>query len=336
MRAPEFWYPKKNATPWQATLLSPLGWLYAFIGRLRAARAKPTRAAVPVICVGNLTAGGVGKTPVVIALLKRFKARGLKAIALTRGYGGKEKGPLFVDPMQHGVQEVGDEALLLSAHAPVVVARDRALGAKLAVEQGADIIVMDDGFQNPALAKTYSIVVVDAEIQFGNKHVMPAGPLRERVEDGLARANAAVLMGEAEVPKELKQLPVLRARIAPAGPTRPLAGRKVLAFAGIGRPEKFFASLRATGAALAGQRSFDDHHFFSENEIAALKSEAERVGASLITTEKDFVRIPAGQRSGISTFPVHVAFADEAKIEAIIDSILLQTSQRSRSREAAV
>jgi tetraacyldisaccharide 4'-kinase len=322
MRAPEFWYPRGRVTPWQAMLLAPLGWLYAFVGRLRASLVRPARASVPVICVGNLTAGGVGKTPVVIAILQRLKARNLRALALTRGYGGKETGPILVDPMQHDFADVGDEALLLCAHSPVVVSRDRAAGAKLAVEQGAEAIVMDDGFQNPTLEKTFSFVVVDGETHFGNKHVIPAGPLREPVAQGLARADAVVLMGMGEVPSELSKMRVLRARIAPAGPIRPLSGRKLLAFAGIGRPEKFFAALRATGAEIAGERSFPDHHPFSDAELNQLKVDAQKVGATLITTEKDFVRIPASQRTGIATLPVQVAFDAESEIERIIDEIV--------------
>jgi tetraacyldisaccharide 4'-kinase len=329
MRAPEFWYPRSRNTPWQAVLLTPLSWLYVLAGRLRAAFVQSAKAEVPVICVGNLTVGGVGKTPVVIAILQRLKARSIRAVALTRGYGGRETGPLLVDAMTHGFEDVGDEALLLSAHAPVILARDRAAGARLAVEHGAAMIVMDDGFQNPTLAKTYSLVVVDGESQFGNRLVIPAGPLREPVRAGLARADAAVLMGTNEIPKELENMRVLKARIAAAGPTRPLEGRKLFAFAGIGRPEKFYAAIKTAGAHLAGERSFPDHHPFSEGELTALKSDADRVGATLITTEKDFVRIPPNHRAGILTLPVHVVFDDEGQIERILDQILAG-AQRSQ------
>lgn len=327
MRAPDFWYPKRRATPWQAVLLAPLGWLYALAGRIRAAFVKPASAGVPVICVGNLTAGGAGKTPVVIALLQRLKMRGVRAIALTRGYGGRESGPLLVDAMQHAFEDVGDEALLLAAHAPVVVARDRAAGAALAVQSGAQVIVMDDGFQNPTLAKSFSILVVDGETVFGNRQVIPAGPLREPVRDGLARADAVVLIGSADVPSELEKMRVLVGRIVPAVPTQTLQGRKLHAFAGIGRPEKFFVALEATGAIVSGRRSFPDHHPFSEGELSMLKAEADAAGASLATTEKDFVRIPAAFRAGIVTLPVHAAFDDEAAIEEILSGIMKKASR---------
>ena len=322
MHAPDFWYPKGRRTPLAARLLAPLGWAYAAIARLKMKRAKPVRVSIPVICVGNLTAGGSGKTPVVIEILKRLKARGLKPFALARGYGGAERGPVRVDAERHSASQVGDEPLLLAACAPAVIAHGRAAGAQLAIEQGADLIVMDDGFQNPSLAKDFSFVVVDGEMLFGNNHVIPAGPLREPVSEGLARADAVIMIGGANAQLDARGKPLLRAALAPVPPFEGLKNRKLFAFAGIGRPQKFFATLAALGLDVAGTQAFPDHHAYAKSEIARLKAKAAGIGASLITTEKDFVRLGHEDRTGISTLPVHAKFEDSAALDRLLDQAL--------------
>ncbi|MGE5766800.1 MAG: tetraacyldisaccharide 4'-kinase, partial [Bacteroidota bacterium] len=225
MRTPEFWHSENTA----ARLLAPLGLAWQAAGAARRAFVRPWRAPVPVICVGNLVAGGAGKTPVVLSLLTLLRARGLRPAALTRGYGGSAAGPLLVDPARHDAATVGDEALLLAATGPTWLARDRVDGAREAVEEGAEVLVMDDGFQNPGLKKDLSLLVVDAGYGFGNGRVMPAGPLRETPAAGFARADAVVIVGGGDVAGIVARLPhglpVLRARLEPRD--RTLANRRV-------------------------------------------------------------------------------------------------------------
>lgn len=307
MRAPDFWKSRGVL----ALLLSPLGMLYGLSVARKARAAKSYRAGVPVICVGNLTAGGSGKTPVAIAIAKILLARGGKVFFLTRGYGGSEPGPLLVQ--DQGADAVGDEALLLAKTAPTVVARDRAAGARLAVAQGASVIVMDDGHQNFSLAKTVSLVVVDG---FGNGLMIPAGPLRESVAQGLARADAVIAMNDDPLPDFGG--PVIRARLAADGAA--FAGKRVFAFAGIGRPEKFAASLKEAGAIVSGAQFFPDHHPYSNAEIARLRTLAG--DAALVTTEKDFVRLDAAQRQGIAVLPVTAIFDRPQLLAHFLDSLL--------------
>jgi tetraacyldisaccharide 4'-kinase len=317
MRAPEFW--KTDGVT--ATLLSPLGALYGWSVSMRKARATPFRPKARVVCVGNLTAGGSGKTPIAISLARSLAAHRQKIAFLTRGYGGRLRGPVQVDPAHHSAADVGDEPLLLAAHGPTIVARDRVEGARLADRIGADVIVMDDGFQNFQIAKDVSLVVVDAEAAFGNGRLIPAGPLREAVAQGLARADGIVLVGDG-APDSLLSFdgPTLRARIVPTAPEA-LAGRSVYAFAGIGRPEKFFAMLRGIGAHVLAVQAFPDHHRFTPYEFALLKQSAEKCGALLVTTEKDFVRLDAGARQSVQPVPVHAAFNDGGALGALLDRI---------------
>ena len=306
---PEFWYSDPNETV--AYVLRPLGWLYALVGRLRRTLASPFHAPVPVICVGNLTAGGTGKTPLAVAIGKRLVDRGLKVAFLSRGYGADVPGAMIVDPAQDTASQVGDEPLLLARHAMTVVSPDRPAGVRLAVSRGAQVIVMDDGFQNPSLAKDLSFVVVDSQRGFGNGLVIPAGPLREPVEDGLQRATALVLMGRgnASVPDTK---PTLRAELAPQdGEAARLAGKPVVAFAGIGVPQKVFDTLEACGAHVTALTAFPDHHVCSDQDIEGLRNTARLQGATLITTEKDWMRLPAQVRSEVDVLKVTVCF-DEA------------------------
>jgi len=312
MRAPDFWRHRGLA----AALLSPLGALYGVSVALKAKLSKPFDPGLPVICVGNLTAGGSGKTPVALALAARLKARGEQVFFLTRGYGGAERGPARVEPA-HGAAQMGDEALLLAHTSPAILARDRAQGAVYAVAQGASTIVMDDGHQNFALAKDLSIVVVDGESGFGNGLMIPAGPLREPVAQGLSRADAVVIMNGGNPDLGGYRGPVFRARLVVDGEN--FRGRHVFAFAGIGRPEKFTASLRQAGAIITGTQFFADHHPYSDSEIAALKAKAG--DAQLVTTEKDLVRLHAKDRAGVAVLPVHARFDDEAALDRLLDSM---------------
>jgi tetraacyldisaccharide 4'-kinase len=325
MRAPDFWSESQGPLAGLvAGLLAPVGIAFDAAGRLHRAVARPYRAAAPVICVGNLVAGGSGKTPVVLSLAAVLKARGIEPHIVTRGYGGRLAGPLRVDPARHDARAVGDEALLAAARAPCWVARDRAAGVRAAVAAGARAVLLDDGFQNPHVAKDLSLVVVDAEYGFGNGRLMPAGPLRERISCGLARADAVVLLGDdGAAPPSLasRDRPILRAALEPVAGER-LAGRRVAAFAGIGRPEKFFATLRQVGAELAIERRFPDHHVFRPGEIAALLGEAERVGAQLVTTAKDFARLAPGERAGIAVLEVELCWRDETALTALLAPLL--------------
>lgn len=318
MRAPDFWRQDNASSRLVSALLSPLAALYTMGGRRRRAHAKPYRAKARVICAGNLTVGGTGKTPVAIAIARLLVAKGDGVYFLTRGYGGKLSGPVLVDANVHSATEIGDEALLLARAAPTIVSRDRAQGAQLAESLGAKIIVMDDGHQNFDLVKDLSLVVVDAETGFGNGRVIPAGPLREPVSDGLARADAIILVGDGNPKMPPHRLPVIAAHIKPVDP-RALRGKKILAFAGIGRPEKFFAMLEAMGAYIAGRKGFADHHMFSATELSDLRAAAKTLGASLVTTEKDWVRLAPSERERVVAVPIHIAFDAPAQLSAILD-----------------
>lgn len=295
MHAPDFWWqPKPSGT---ARLLSPLG---AMVGAVTLARMKSagTGVGIPVICVGNPTVGGAGKTPTVIQLARRLVAQKHRPSILTRGYGGSERGPAQVDPLLHHAEQVGDEPLLLARAAPTYVARDRLAGAQIAAQDGADVILMDDGFQNPALVKALSILVVDAAVGVGNGLCLPAGPLRAPLAPQFERAQALLVVGEGAPGERVARegyaagIVVLRGRLAPeAQAVARLLGRRVLAYAGIGRPAKFFETLRSLGVLPAITRAFPDHHVFTLAEAAELLATAEANDLLLVTTEKDAVRL---------------------------------------------
>jgi tetraacyldisaccharide 4'-kinase len=326
MRAPEFWHATSPMAGLAGGLLAPLGAAWDAASRLRRALARPYRAAVPVICVGNLVAGGSGKTPVVLALAGSIGASGVAVHIVTRGYGGRLGGPLRVDPARHDAAAVGDEALLIAASSPCWVARDRAAGVRAAVAAGAAAILLDDGFQNPGIEKDLSLVVVDAEYGFGNCRVIPAGPLREPAAAGLRRADAVVLLGNGD-PDCVREAgcPIFRAELEPVGGER-FAGARVVAFAGIGRPEKFVATLNRVGASVIAAYPFPDHHPFSEVEIARLRDAAEQGGARLVTTAKDWVRLPARLREGIEVLEVRVRWRDRAAVTEFVANVLSNAS----------
>ena len=321
MRAPEIWDRQDPLSQIAVSALAPLGWIYGASVAWKARNAEPMVAGVPVICVGNLTAGGTGKTPVAIAITQALKKRGRKPYFLSRGYGGSLAGPVLVSPV-HEATEVGDEPLLLATAAPVIVSRDRGLGAALAVAEGADVIVMDDGHQNFSVAKDLSLVVVDGGQQFGNGRVLPAGPLREPVSQGLSRADAVIVIGDGDLKLTEFTGQVLHAHLV-HGEVTELRGRRLIAFAGIGRPEKFFHSLRVLGAEIIEAASFEDHHVYSPLEIARLREKAARENATLITTGKDYMRLTTADRQGIAVLPVHAEFDDAAALATLLDRLEL-------------
>ena len=322
MHAPKFW--AHGADGIAARLLSPLGALYGLGTALRIAWTTPWRAPIKVLSVGNLTAGGAGKTPVAIDLAGRLIGAGIETHFLTRGYGGRARGPKRVDPDRDTAERVGDEALLLAAVAPTWVGRDRAATARAAATAGARALVLDDAHQNPGLIKDLSLVVVDGGFGFGNGRLVPAGPLRERVEVGLARAVAVVLLdddtsGAGALVRRLRpDLPIHPARFRHGPEADRIAGRNVVAFAGIARPEKFFETLRRAGADILHSQPFADHHPYFPAEIDGLKARARALDALLVTTAKDIVRLPPERRIGIEVLTITLQWDDEAAIERFL------------------
>ena len=316
MRAPEFWISGGLA----AGLLSPLGTFYGWSVAARQVWSRPFRSKARVICIGNLTAGGTGKTPVAIAIFHTLAATGGKIVFLSRGYGGRLHGPVEVDLARHSSTDVGDESLLLAAHGTTIVARDRAKGAQLADELGAAFIIMDDGFQNFQIAKDLAIVVVDASSGFGNGRLIPAGPLREPVTKGLSRADAIVLVGDGTSALPPFGGPILKVHIV-AEDAQALRGRNVVAFAGIGRPKKFFDMLCTLGVQVTATRSYPDHHWFSASDLAELKETAKATNALLVTTEKDFARLDHAFRREVVPVPVRAEFADGAALRRLLDRV---------------
>jgi tetraacyldisaccharide 4'-kinase len=311
MRDPAFWWRKAGLA---SGLLAPLGAAYGAIAAKRMAGAG-ARAGVPVICVGNFTLGGAGKTPTVIALAAMLREAGEQPFCLSRGYGGSVAGPKLVDAHGDSAAEVGDEALLLARAAPTIISRDRVAGTQAAEVQGASVVIMDDGLQNAALVKDFTLAVVDGRRGIGNGNVFPAGPLRAPLETQLARTDALLVMGDeggaGDVVKRAatRGLPVFHGRLVPdvgAIADLKLKARKVFAFAGIGDPEKFFATAEVAGLTVARRRAFPDHHRFTAEEAAKLIMDAEHEGLALLTTEKD--------RARMSGDPLLTALAQRAHV----------------------
>jgi tetraacyldisaccharide 4'-kinase len=319
LATPEFWARRGLVS----SLLQPLAWAYAAAGAARWQWTRSAKAPLPVICVGNLVAGGAGKTPVVLSLARRLTAEGRPVHILSRGYGGRLAGPVAVDPLQHGASDVGDEALLLAEAAPTWVARDRAVAAERAAAAGASLVLLDDGLQNPTLAKDLSLVVVDGQFGVGNGRVLPAGPLREPLDVGLARADAVVLIGADDVAigPLLTGKPMLRARLV-AENADAFRGRAVVAFAGIGRPAKFFATIEAAGARVVARHAFGDHHPYREHELRRLGAEAAAAGATLVTTAKDWARLSPEWRSRVEVLRVSIAWEDAAALDRMIAPVV--------------
>ncbi len=325
MRPPAFWAGSPSSLP--ARLLAPVGTVIAAATARRVAR-PGWSASVPVICCGNVTLGGAGKTVVALDLAGRIGAAGRAVHVLLRGYGGAAHGPRRVRAGDD-CATVGDEALLLAAVAPTWTGADRAASARAAIAAGATALVLDDGLQNPSLTKTLSLLVIDGGFGFGNARVVPSGPLREPVEAGAARCQAAVLIGPDRTGAAgvlPPRLPVLRARLVPGPEIAALAGRPVLAFAGIGRPEKFFATLEEAGARLLAAVPFADHHPYRPTEIRRLLDRAARLGAVAVTTAKDAVRLPAILRARVTIARVNLAWDDPAALEALLLAALSPSS----------
>lgn len=294
MREPDFWWQKPGIA---ARLLSPLGLIYGAITGWRMHRAG-FRADIPVICVGNFTLGGTGKTPSAIAIAKHLKVEGATPFFLTRGYGGRLAGPVRVDLQSHRASDVGDEPLLLARQAPTIVSRDRAAGAVFAQAAGATVIVMDDGLQNPSLHKTISIAVVDARRGLGNGYVFPAGPLRAPISTQLRAIQGILVVGTDTGTEPVSELardrgvPVWHARLEPAADAvKAIAGRKALAFAGIGDPKKFFATLVSAGIEAPIAQSYPDHHAYTDDEAASILAQCAAENLVPVTTEKDLARL---------------------------------------------
>lgn len=319
VRAPEFWHSKDVGGIGGALsfVLTPFGWIYGAITSMRAASKSTWQAPVPVICVGNVVMGGAGKTLVSVDLAKRLSAKGQNPHIIMRGYGGRIHAPIRVDLNLHNASDVGDEALLLARTAPTWVGRKRTEVAKLATEAGATVLIMDDGFQNSSLAKDLSLLVIDAEYGYGNGRICPAGPLRESIKNAVERAHAVISLG-GSLPENKLDMPTFVGRTEATADAPDIKGKRVIAFAGIGRPEKFFNTLKAAGAEIAETILFPDHHLFSNAEIENVLARAKTQDSAVITTEKDFVRIPATLSAHIMSFPVRLNWDHTDAFESFI------------------
>jgi tetraacyldisaccharide 4'-kinase len=322
MSPPRFW--RRDASILLPALLAPAAGLYRLGFLARRAGAKPHRARVPVICVGAATVGGAGKTPLTFALALRLRQQGRRVHIVARGYGGSERGPLRVDPQRHLATEVGDETLVLTQSAPVWIARNRAAGVVAALQDGADVVLLDDGLQNRTIARDFSILTIDGISGFGNGWQLPAGPLREPVAQAAARCQLAVIIGPDEAGGAARLpagLPILKARIEPTHPQN-LKGRRWFAFCGLGAPEKFRRTIEEMGLDLAGWREFPDHHRYSEKELDRLRAEAAALKAELLTTRKDWVRIHPNFRSGLTSLDILLRIEDEAALDRLLKPVL--------------
>jgi len=338
MREPAFWYRPPSS---MSRLLAPLGAIYGAVAARRMARAGAS-AGIPVFCIGNYHLGGAGKTPTTLALVRILRGIGEQPFVVSRGYGGTIEGPVRVDQTLHTAGDVGDEPLMMAGFVPVIVSRDRVAGAALARAQGASAVLLDDGFQNPALAKDASLIVIDAARGVGNGCVFPAGPLRAPLDPQVARTDALIVIGVGQAADGIadtmikRNAPVLRARLVPdedaiAG----LRAQCVLAFAGIGDPARFFATLRGSGVDVIEERIFADHHPFTANEIEALVAEARTKSLILVTTEKDMARIFSDARlarhtDNIRVLSVTLDFGDEAALRDFVAKRLAHARQKAR------
>lgn len=318
MREPAFWY---RPASWISRLLFPFGAIYGAITAQRMAR-KGAVAGIPVFCIGNYHVGGAGKTPTTLALSRILHEMGEQPFVVSRGYGGKLEGPVRVDTHAHTARDVGDEPLMMAARVPVVVSRDRAEGATFARGQGASVILLDDGFQNPSLAKDASLIVIDSERGLGNGCVFPAGPLRAPLAPQIARTDALIIVGEGHAADGIAQQlrvqgkMVFRATIQPdTGSVAALSAKRALAFAGIGDPARFFATLRKSGVTVVEEKSFDDHHPYTVRDVEQLVADAQAKSLTLVTTEKDMARLDsdpdlATRAANVTAFAVSLDFDD--------------------------
>jgi len=337
-KMPKFWYSQKT---FQDKILKdiflPASLVYGWLVKKRFELYFPVPMERPIICVGNLVTGGAGKTPLVMSLVDGMKERGYNPHILTRGYGGEEEGPVQVSPARDTAKYVGDEALLLVNKAPTWVAKNRQLGAQVAMDSGANIIIMDDGFQNPIIYKDFSIIVIDGKVGFGNRMLIPAGPLREPIEQGINRAQVLVIIGEDMVNTEEKlkrinpNLIILHASIVTSKDCPDIKDKKVAAFAGIGRPEKFKESLESEGAEVAMWKNFPDHYEYNENDLQQFIKDAEAKDLTIFTTAKDFVRVPVSLKEKISVFNIELEWHDDG-----LDKLLSAIEECIKERGVAI
>jgi tetraacyldisaccharide 4'-kinase len=329
MKSPDFWKNKPNNAGCWPRVLSPLSKLWQWAGARRWKKGPHVKIGIPIICIGNANLGGTGKTPTVIEIVTRLIALGKNPHVVSKGYKGKLIGPVIVDPSIHTANDVGDEPLLLAAFAPTWVSKDRHIGTRAARAYGADVIVLDDGLQNPAVAKDLTILTVDTEMSFGNGYVVPAGPLRETVAEAAAKSDLLLTIGpQGDAHKklqgewdELKSLQHVSATIVPLKTGMDWKGMHALAFAGIGRPDKFYNTLVEMGVVLKGTRSFDDHQVISTTLLLRLEKDAWELGAQLVTTEKDAVRLPKEWQQKVLTVPVRLQIHDSEIIDNALKSI---------------
>jgi tetraacyldisaccharide 4'-kinase len=342
MREPAFWHRPSSLS---ALLLSPLGALYGVVAARRLAR-DGLEAGIPVLCVGNYHVGGAGKTPTVLVLTKLLRELGETPVVLSRGYGGRLRGPIKVDPERHAAADIGDEPLMLARTVAVVVARDRIAGLALAKSQGASVILMDDGFQNPAIAKDASLIVIDGARGIGNGHVFPAGPLRAPLLPQLARTDALIVVGNGSAAKPVAAAIAARGRVVLSAHLRAddasvasLRGKRVLAFAGIGDPNRFFGTLRGSGLEVVQERAFPNHHPFSKSEIETLIADAKRDRLTLVTTEKDLARLRTaeelpGRAKDIVPFAARLEFEDVALLQKFVSDQLFKAHEKKFRKTA--
>ncbi len=318
MRAPSFWYKPLGL---EAIFLWPLGLIYRAVSNIKQLVIRPYNALVPIICVGNIVAGGAGKTPAALVIAQILQQHGQNPVFVTRGYGGKERGPLRVDLSLHSALDVGDEALLLARIAPTWIGRNRAAAVSVAQAHGSHVI-MDDGLQNPSIKPKLSFLVIDGSVGIGNGCLIPAGPLRETLEKAMPRITGVIFIGSEDRQKLIPRFrcPLFRAEIEPDLPPDFPRQQKFFAFCGIGRPEKFYETCRRSGIELVGTKDFSDHHFFSTSELQKLQTLATTEGAKLLTTEKDWARLPGDFQSQILSFPINLIFNDPVAITQLVQN----------------
>ena len=322
LKAPKFWY--KNKDTYLSNTLYPLSLIFRLGTKIRNIISIQKSANLPIICIGNIVVGGAGKTPVALKIGKMLKKGGYNPHFVSKGYGGFEKNNTLIQSW-HSPKSVGDESLLLSEVSPTWIGLDRNESFKLAKNKGADCIIMDDGFQNPTLQKDYSIIVINSEQGFGNKRVMPSGPLRESITRGISRTNLVITIGE--INEEVKSkipnnIPIIKSEFKINNEQKIFKGKKITAFAGIAFPEKFFNSLRNQGAKVIKEITYPDHHIFEENDLLSLAEIANKNQSILVTTKKDYIRIPKSYRSLVNTLDGEIEFEDEKLIFEILTNVI--------------
>lgn len=334
--APPFWWSEPD---WRARALSPISYVYGRVAGRRMENGRREKISVPVLCIGNFTVGGAGKTPTALALAAAAVEAGRRPGMLSRGYGGSLDGPVVVDPHHHRAKDVGDEPMLLANAATTVIARDRLKGARLLVEQGADFIIMDDGFQSAQIASDYALIVIDAMRGLGNGHIIPSGPVRAPVTDQLRHATALLTVGIGERASPVVRMasragkPVYESRIVPRNAER-LRNVPVLAFAGIGDPGRFYRSLRECGGQIVEERSYGDHHLFTEEEMRDLLETAEKTGLQLVATQKDVIRLKgqsgaaADLRAATWPLDIDMVFEERDRPSRIVAAAIARFKER--------